>query len=73
MESNNKHIWEGWTVQCFIDELEFSFDMIMKDQHPFTTKQEVKEWCMDNQPYYKKYIPEVVKYFTTKYNIKLIK
>ena len=25
----NKHIWEGWTVQKFIDELELMFDMIM--------------------------------------------
>jgi hypothetical protein len=25
---------------------------------------------MDNQPYYKKYIPEVVNYFAKKYSIK---
>ena len=62
----NKHIWEGWTVGAFIEELEPTFDMIMNGrswQDPFTTKEEVKRWCMDNQPYYKKYIPGVVNYF----------
>ena len=27
-------------------------------------------WCKDNQPYYKKPIPEVVAYLAQKYNIK---
>jgi hypothetical protein len=65
----NKHIWEGWTVADFIDELEPSFNQIMRSgswEKPFKTKDEVKKWCMDNQPYYKKYIPDVVKYFTEK-------
>lgn len=64
---NNKHIWEGWTVQDFIDNLEITFDFI-KDK--LKTKEQVKEWCMDNQPYYKKHIPEVVKHFCLKLNIK---
>jgi hypothetical protein len=66
---NNKHIWEGWTVQSFINELEPTFNMIMNGQswqQPFKTKEEVKTWCMDNQPYYKKNIPEVTKYFIQK-------
>jgi hypothetical protein len=61
-----KHIWEGWTVGDFIQDLEPTFNQIMSGrswQKPFTTKQQVKEWCMDNQPYYKKHIPEVVNYF----------
>lgn len=65
----NKHIWEGWTVGKFIEELEPMFDMIMSGgswKSPFKTKEEVKEWCMDNQPYYKKHIPEVVTYFDNK-------
>jgi len=69
---NNKHIWEGWTVQDFINELEPTFDMIINNhswQQPFKTKEEVKNWCMDNQPYYKKYIPEVTKYFIKKANL----
>jgi hypothetical protein len=65
----SKHIWEGWTVKNFIDELEPSFKVVMSGQSwhkPFRTSEEVKKWCMDNQPYYKKNIPEVTKYFTKK-------
>lgn len=67
--NTNRHVWEGWTVQSFIDELEPQFDMIMSGgswQQPFKDKSELKKWCMDNQPYYKKYIPEVVNYFNLK-------
>ena len=73
MNNLNKHIWEGWTVQDFIDSLEPNLDMIQTNnswQSPITDKNELKQWCMDNQPYYKKYIPEVVNYFIKKYNIK---
>jgi hypothetical protein len=69
---NNKHVWEGWTVQDFINELEPTFNMIINKhswQQSFKTKEEVKKWCMDNQPYYKKYIPEVTKYFIKKANL----
>lgn len=59
----NKHIWEGWTVQNFIDELNVLFNYAKND---LKTKQQVKEWCIYNQPYYKKHIPEVVEHF---YNI----
>lgn len=65
----DRHIWEGWTVQNFIDELEPSFNQIMSEQSwqkPFKTKEELKKWCMENQPYYKKYIPEVCTYFRKK-------
>lgn len=65
----DKHIWEGWTVGMFIDELEPMFNMIMSGRShisKFQSKEEVKKWCMDNQPYYKKHIPEVVTYFTEK-------
>lgn len=68
----NKHIWEGWTVQSFIDDLAPVINLIMtgaSHQKPFTTIEELKKYCMDNQPYYKKYIPEVVTYFAVKYNI----
>ena len=67
------HIWEGWRVCDFIESLEPTFNQIMNNgswKKPFTTKDEVKEWCMDNQPYYKKYIPDVVKYFVEKAKIK---
>lgn len=64
--SMNKHIWEGWTVQNFVDELEPTFTTIMTGrswQKPFATLDELKNWCKDNQPYYKKHIPEVFNYF----------
>lgn len=69
----NKEIWEGWTVQAFIDELEWSIKAIMSGQSwqtKFQSKEELKLWCMDNQPYYKKHIPEVVNYFAELYNLK---
>ena len=61
-----KNIWEGWTVQNFIDVLEPSFKMIMNHnswKEPFTNADDLKKWCMENQPYYKKSIPEVFNYF----------
>lgn len=69
----NKHIWEGWLVKDFIKELEPQIDMIYSGNSinkPFKNRQELKKWCMDNQPYYKKYIPDVVNYFAKKHNIK---
>lgn len=68
----SRHIWEGWTVQDFINELEPQFNMIMSNnswKKPFKSKQEIKDWCKDNQPYYKKHIPEVVSYFSKKAGI----
>ena len=61
-----KHIWEGWRVIDFINELEPIFNMIQSNQSwqkPFKDTKELKQWCMDNQPYYKKHIPEVFNYF----------
>lgn len=72
----NRHIWEGWTPQDFINELEPQVDMIMRGQSyisPFQNKKELEEWCKDNQPYYKKKIPEVVNYFAEKYGISKMK
>lgn len=63
---NNRQVHEGWTVQDFIDDLEPMFDMIMSGnswKKPFTTKEEIEEWCKDNQSYYKKTIKEVNDYF----------
>ena len=70
--NTNKVIWEGWTVQDFIDELEPSVEMIMKGESlekPFKDKSELKIWLKENQPYYKKNIPEVLTYFSNKYNL----
>ena len=67
--NRDKHIWEGWTVGDFIDDLEHIFNMIMRNEShtkPFASKQELKNWVKDNQSYYKKHIPEVYKYFLKK-------
>jgi hypothetical protein len=68
----NKHIWEGWTVQDFIDDLSMEVGMIMRGESwkkPFTSRAELKKYCMENQSYYKKYIKGVVDYFANKYQI----
>ena len=65
----DKEIWEGWTIGNFIEELEPTFTQIMADRgwhKPFTTREEIKKWCMEEQPHYKKYIPEIVDYFASK-------
>ena len=66
----NKHIWDGWKVIDFINELTPTLETIQNGQSwrkPITTKDELKKWCMDNQPYYKKHIPEVYNHFLKKY------
>lgn len=73
MANLNKHIWEGWTVQNFIDELSLQLEMIQTGKSwktAIASKAELKDWCKDNQPYYKKHIPDVVNYFAKKYNLK---
>lgn len=65
----DRHIWEGWRVQDFINELEPTFNQIMSGgswHKPFKDDKELKEWCKSNQPYYKKHIPEVFSYFKKK-------
>ena len=68
-----KHIWEGWTVGDFINELSWQIEMIMNGnttQKPFTNKKELVEWCASNQPYYKKKIADVNNYCANKYCLK---
>ena len=69
----DKEIWEGWTVGDFIESLQPQLDMIMNGQSwkkPLRTRAELEKWCADNQPYYKKPIPEVVDYFAHHYGIR---
>ena len=61
---NDKHIWEGWYVSDFIESLEVTFPY-----QTFKTKDEVRAWCKDEQPYYKKHIPEVANHFIKKVNL----
>lgn len=69
----NKEIWEGWKVIDFIEEIEEEVDIFIsnsKKRNKTITKQDLKKFCTEHQPYYKKYIPEVINYFINKYNIK---
>ena len=73
MANLQRVVWEGWTVQDFIDDLEPRIDMIMRGeswQKPFETKAELIAYCKDNQPYYKKSITGVNTYFAKKYGLK---
>ena len=68
-----KLIWEGWTVQHFIESLAPEVERIMAGRSwrkPFASKQELAAWCKDNQPYYKKRIQGVNNYFARLYNLK---
>lgn len=62
-----KEVWEGWRVIDFIHELEPLLLIAIRDGSAPKTKKELKEWCKEHQPYYKKYIPDVVNYFARKY------
>lgn len=69
----NKEVYEGWRVKDFIEALEDDIFDIMSDISivpSFRNKDELKKYCMENQPYYKKYIPEIVEHFANKYNIR---
>ena len=72
-ESNmDKEIFEGWTARDFIRELEPVLDLIQSGnswRSPIKTKAELKEWTINNQPYYNKPIPAVINYFAKKYGI----
>ena len=68
-----KHIWEGWTVQDFIEELAPQLDLIMQGlswRKPLLSCAELEKWTADNQSYYKKPIPEVVQFFAERYGIR---
>lgn len=68
----NKHIWEGWTVGDFIEELHLPIGIIMLGKAirpPFTDKDDLAQWCKSHQPYYKKPIPEVNEYFARMYGL----
>lgn len=69
----NREIYEGWTVSQYIRELYPMAEMIKRGESwmkPPTTADAVKKWCMDNQPYYKKNIPEVTEYFVKFFEVK---
>ena len=73
MTNLNKHVWEGWTIQSFIDELQPMLDMANSGQsiqEMPSTRREMEKYLKENQPCYKKRIPELVDYFCVRYSIK---
>ena len=69
----DKYIFEGWRVKDFIEELDEVIDIFISNSNEFhktVTKDDLKKFIADNQPYIKKAIPEVVEHFANKYNIK---
>ena len=70
-----KHIWEGWRVIDFINHIEPTMKIMLSnhcdsfycDNKPFKARDEFKTSVKMEQPYYSKYIPGVVSYFTRKY------
>lgn len=69
-ENLNKHVWEGWTVGNFIEEINPTFDFIIKQYGVkyWINNLDLKEWIKQEQPYYKKHIKEVYNYFLNKLN-----
>lgn len=72
MANLQREVWEGWTPQDFIDELEPMVEMVMSGHailKPIKSREKMTEYIKYNQPYYKKVIPEVNSYFFRKYNL----
>ena len=61
----NRHVWEGWHVNDFIEAIEqVGIPATIK------TRAELKEYLKSEQPYYKRHIPEVFQHFVKKLNLK---
>ena len=64
--NRDKHIYEGWTVGDFIDDVEVTFNYRSKYSNFWKSKEDLKKWVASEQPFYKKHIPEVYNYFLNK-------
>lgn len=70
MDNLQREVYEDWTIQDFIDALSNEIGQIMTGGsciEPFKTKQEMIDYIVEHQPYYKKPIPEVNEYFANLY------
>ena len=63
--NRDKHIWEGWTVGDFINEIEQTFNWTLRQygKKHWPSKSDLRQWVKSEQPYYKRHIPEVANYF----------
>ena len=72
MVNMHKHVYEGWKVEDFIEELEWQLELLANGnswKRMPNTRKELESWTASNQPYYHKVIPDVVEYFAQKYGI----
>lgn len=72
MNDLHHQVWEGWTPMDFIESMVDTLDMIMEGNSlykPFKTKKDLFEFIQNEQPYYKKPIPEVNKFFAERYHL----
>ena len=60
MGNLKRNIYEGWTPMDYIQELTPIFNCVRSQ---LKTRKDVITWCCDNQPFYKKQIPEVIAHF----------
>lgn len=68
----NKIYYEDWTIENFINALELPVKYAITGYSylkPIKTKEDLKEFLKNNQPYYKKHIPEVYNHFKQKYKL----
>ena len=69
----DRYVWEDGLSERSSGKLAPQVEMIMSGQSwrgTFQEQTELADWCRDNQPYYKKRIPEVNSYFARMYNLK---
>ena len=55
--NRDKHVWEGWTVGDFIDDIEPTFDMVNSGNAKnwsFPNKKAFKSWVADVQTHYRR-------------------
>lgn len=62
----NRNIYEGWTPQDYINQIRPAFDQRLRGRG-FEDKAELVRFVCDEQPYYKKQIPEVISYFWNRF------
>ena len=64
LRNASREVWEGWTVESFVSEVLFSFNIRIKNRG-WTSEADLKAWVKSEQPYIKKAIPEVQSYFVS--------
>lgn len=67
-----QEVINGWTVGDFVRVMLPEADAIMQGRGtraPFKSKSDFAKWCKQHQPHTDKEIPELIVYFTVRYNL----